>query len=144
MEIEVLQQDKYPGLDGFPAEKIARLISAELNLEKGYIALIFSPDNTMKALHSRYFDEDTATDVIAFNLEEESIDAEIYIGAEQAKRQSSVYGISLGEEVARLIIHGLLHLKGFTDEKDADRNIMKAEEEKYLGCIKKVVLGTGT
>ncbi len=137
MEIDVLQQESYPELEQIPAQNIVAALLELLGMENGSCSLIFCDDIMIKKLHKQYFDDDTETDVITFNLEEEVIDAEIYIGVEQAVRQSMQYGVSLAEEISRLIIHGLLHLRGYTDEEEADRQAMKTEEEKYLDLIKK-------
>lgn len=137
MEIDVLQQESYPELEQIPVQNIVAALLVLLGMENGSYSLIFCDDTMMKKLHKQYFDDDTETDVITFNLEEETIDAEIYIGVEQAFRQSMQYRVSLTEEITRLIIHGLLHLGGYTDEEATGRRAMKKEEEKYLDLIKK-------
>ncbi len=89
----------------------------------------------MSQLHGQYFDDNTPTDVITFNLGDEDIESEIYIGWETALEQSKQYQVSLENEILRLMIHGILHLKGMNDDTEDQMIVMKQEEDRLLNIL---------
>jgi probable rRNA maturation factor len=71
-------------------------------------------DAEIAQLNRDFLSHDGATDVISFALYEPGEDpiGDIYIGFEQARRQADADGIALDEELARLAVHGVLHVLG--------------------------------
>jgi len=74
------------------------------------------------------------TDVISFpNFTDDPLFlGEIYIDLDQAIRQAEEYGETPPRELARLIIHGILHLTGYNDMDDSQREIMVCKQEALL------------
>jgi probable rRNA maturation factor len=71
--------------------------------------------------------------VITFALGEPGEpDGEIYISADTARAQAKEYGVPLRQEIARLAIHGVLHLCGHDDGTEAEAARMHALQEKLL------------
>ena len=65
-----------------------------------------------------------ATDVLTFSLTphaDTSIVADIYICPDVARLQAHAHGVGVREEVARLVIHGVLHACGWDHPTDASR-----------------------
>jgi len=90
-------------------------------------------DEYLKKMHKKYLHQNTYTDVITFKLEEKTgIEAEIYISLDRAEINARQYKVTLKEEFARLVIHGLLHIKGFDDRIEAKKNSMKLIEDRLL------------
>jgi probable rRNA maturation factor len=103
------------------------------------VDVIFVHDDFMKKINRKFTRRRKTTDVLSFGMKEgENIGmdypslGDIYVSLDQAKRQSQEYGISLKEETARLVIHGLLHLLGYDHENKKQAEIMKEKEETYL------------
>ena len=95
--------------------------------------IIFTDDLTLQKMHQRYLNDPEKTDVITFDLgDENGIEGEIYISFDRASQQAKEYGVTLEEEVLRLIVHGLLHLKGYDDLEEEARKIMKAQENLFV------------
>ena len=140
MEIEVSEQEEYPDLEDIPVAEIAEFVCRNLNLTNGSCHIIFRNNNALQALHAEFFDDPSFTDVITFNLGKDTIEGEIYIAVGQAKSQSIEYKVPLSEEIARLIIHGFLHLKGYEDELEEDRKIMKEHENYVVAMVKEHIL----
>jgi len=70
------------------------------------------------------------------NLKELYI-GEILIDPLQAKIQAKYYGVSLWQELTRLLIHGILHLIGYDHEVSAyEEKKMRRMEEKILRLLK--------
>ena len=79
--------------------------------------------------NSRY---DYPTDIITFPLEDEVLDGELYISLDTAARQAKEYGVSLTNELMRLVAHGTLHLVGYDDATDQQRKEMSRLEDNYI------------
>jgi probable rRNA maturation factor len=62
---------------------------------------------------------------------------DVYIGIRQAARQAESHGLPLAEELARLAVHGTLHVLGFDHPIGADRvrSPMWREQERILAGL---------
>lgn len=127
-----------PKLSGLPNNQVESIISHVLvkeDISDSDITIIFGDTELLQSLKKEFFDIDRTTDVIAFRLndyDEKNIDGEIYICLPVAKENAGIYNETYDREVARLIIHGGLHLIGYDDGTDEDRNAMRNLENKYL------------
>ena len=105
------------------------------------ITVLLIDDKRMRLLNAEYRGMDKTTDVLSFrypkDLHEKYDEGELYISIPQAQRQSKRYGISLVWEVARLSIHGFLHLYGYDHMKAKERKIMRSLEKKVILLAKK-------
>lgn len=96
------------------------------------VQLNFVNTETICRLHAEYFGDPTETDVITFPLQGPGLAGEIYICTERAISQARQNGISVDEELARLAVHGVLHLLGFDDLHPGARRRMRELERRYL------------
>ncbi len=77
--------------------------------------------------------------MIAFRINEykdKLIEGEIYICLPVAKENAEFYNETYEKEIARLIIHGGLHLIGYDDITKNERDEMRKLEDKYLKELK--------
>lgn len=112
---------------------LIKQIIAEEKIPIAGIHIITIDDEYLKSLHRQFLNEDTYTDVMTFYMEEDDeIDGEIYISIDRASQNAKHYHVELSEEIARLIIHGLLHLKGYDDKDKSDKQQMHFLEDKFL------------
>ncbi len=116
--------------------KFAKKICAqEKNLRNnGEICVQFISDRQIRQLNRTFLNHDRPTDVIAFNYPNlanlgqvhETLMfhvpvpnlpfGDIYISVDTAASQANKGGYSLSQELALLILHGLLHLAGYEDK----------------------------
>jgi probable rRNA maturation factor len=92
-------------------------------------------DRTMRRLNWRYLRHHGTTDVITFGTEvssEDGVLGEIVISVERARRQARRYGHSIRREVALLLVHGILHLRGYDDRSPRRAARMQAQTEIIL------------
>lgn len=79
------------------------------------------------------------TDVLTFDWSPQSnfdsIEGEIIISAQTAKRNSAEYGASVKDEILLYMIHGVLHLLGYDDHDSAQIKKMRAQEKKLLAIL---------
>ena len=132
MDIQIHQLPHQINISSLFVEKLCKTVAADIGLEAKSCSVIFVDDVRLKEMHSHYLNDDTKTDVITFDLGEDKIEGEIYISVDRAIVQAESFKVSVAEEIVRLIIHGLLHLKGFDDRTEADRIVMKKEENRLV------------
>jgi len=131
MEIELHNNHGNIDLDATDVERLIRRMAEVHDLAMSACTVIITDDDSIRALHKRFFDDPTTTDVITFDLGDAQIEGEIYICADQAHRQAVTFEVAPADEVRRLIIHGVLHLAGFDDRTPDDRKIMKQHENRW-------------
>lgn len=86
-----------------------------------------------RSINRRFLHHDYSTDVLSFPLESKpNLEGEIYVNLDKAKQQARTYRTSFAEELARLVIHGTLHLVGFNDGTSVEKRKMRTAEEHYL------------
>lgn len=121
--VEVYLND--PDGCGIPTPLIRRallLLLREEGVREGEIAVTFLPDEPMRELNRRWLGHDRVPDVLAFSLHEEGEEApigDVYVGVEQGERQAREHGTSRDEELARLALHGTLHVLGYEHPEGA-------------------------
>ena len=106
----------------------------KLKLPVNSLEIILTSDSYIKQLHKEFFDLNSTTDVITFDLSEnpDEIEGEIYISIETAVEQGKQYEVSPELELCRLLIHGCLHLAGYDDIKKSDRAKLKMLENNLV------------
>lgn len=101
---------------------------------KGIVDVLVTSSSEMKSLNRRFRGKDKATDVLSFpagaqdarkedsagkhDSARKQFAGEIAISAEIAAQNARELGHSAGEEVKVLVLHGLLHLRGYDHERD--------------------------
>ena len=134
-KISIEIDPKLTGLKKNKAENIIKYVLVQEGISISEITLVFGGKELLRSLKKEFFDLNVTTDVIAFRLneyQEKNIDGEIYICLPVAKENAELYKEPYETEVARLIIHGGLHLIGYDDSTEEDRNAMRKLENKYL------------
>lgn len=103
------------------------------NKGAGDLKIIFTTDEILLDMNRNFLGHDYYTDVISFNYSEsEVIVGEIYISSEALLRNAGVYNVSVHEETWRVMIHGVLHLCGYNDRSQSDKNIMISMQEEKV------------
>ncbi|HUN66212.1 MAG TPA: rRNA maturation RNase YbeY [Bacteroidota bacterium] len=99
------------------------------------VGVIFINDRRMRTLNRQYLHHTYTTDVLSFPLSDRTADClegEVYVNLDQARRQAAEYHVSFRQEIARLMIHGTLHLLGYDDSTLRLRERMTRRENRYL------------
>ena len=122
-----------------PNVKISKeIISSVLKGEGKTVAdilVIYTIDQILSDLKKNFFNKDHLTDVIAFRMnayEEVKVEGEIYISIPRVKINAREYGQSFSKELARIIIHGSLHLLNYDDATLNEKIRMTEKEDYYL------------
>ena len=112
---------------------INKTIESE-NHELKELNFIFCSDKYLLKINQEYLNHDTYTDIITFdnsgvNME---IFGDIYISIDRVKENAKTYKTTFIDELHRVIIHGTLHLLGYTDKSKRDKELMTLKEDAYL------------
>ena len=101
------------------------------------INIIFCSDHYLHNLNKMYLNHDTYTDIITFDQSEENpaLEGEIYVSIDRARSNSVKYKIELENELCRLLIHGFLHLMGYSDKTEEEKMEMQKKEDAYLSLL---------
>ena len=97
--------------------------------------IAFVSDKTIRQLNRQFRGIDRATDVLSFPSGEQHPNlGDIAISVETAATQARENGLTFEEEVAQLILHGLLHLSGYDHETDnGEMNRLELRMRRRLG-----------
>jgi probable rRNA maturation factor len=138
--IQIRSLQKLPLNIGFLKRVTSRTLGYE-EVHKGKEVSIVLVDNKMiKQLNEKFRGNPEITDVLAFPLggefaSTENLLGEIVISVEKAKEAAKEGGHRLKEELALLVVHGILHLLGYSDENKQSRDIMRDKEGKILESL---------
>ena len=121
---------------------VSNVISSESKYTNIDMTIIICNDEYLRNLKIKYFDMDILTDVITFNLseDEKDLEAEIYISWERIDDNAKIYSQKINSEVKRVIIHGCLHLVGYDDSTEKEKQDMREKEQEYMDNINKDII----
>jgi rRNA maturation RNase YbeY len=113
--------------------KLVGLLRKDLDFSVQTLFINFIDSASIQKINNEYLNHNYSTDIITFNYSGSHLafDAEIFISIDDAQLSAKKYKVSLSNELKRLIIHGILHLKGYDDIKSSDRLKIK-KKENYL------------
>lgn len=100
------------------------------------LQFIFCDDEFLLALNQEYLKHNTLTDIITFNYNQENfISGEIYISIDRVIENAAVFEKSIYNELCRVIIHGILHLLGFNDKSEEEKQLIRKNEDAMLALL---------
>jgi len=116
-------------------ELVNAIVSAEGKVV-GEINFIITSDDYLRNVNKEFLKHDYFTDVISFNYSfDNTVAGEIYISEDTVRNNSIEYNVDLDNEMLRVMIHGILHLAGYNDETDAEKQEMRQLEDKWIVTI---------
>ena len=124
-------------------KKITHSIMSELKKILSFtiesLNINFITPDLMIEINKQYLNHNYDTDIITFNYSgsNTNLDGEIFISIGQAIDNSIRFNVNLDSELIRLIVHGILHLLGYDDQKSSNKKKMKIEEDKLTENINK-------
>ena len=99
----------------------------------GDISIIFCSDNYILDVNMRYLQHDYFTDIITFDYcEGDRLSGDLFISIDSVRENALYYGAEFGDELNRVMVHGLLHLIGYDDHTEEEKKVMRAKEDYYL------------
>jgi probable rRNA maturation factor len=138
------------------AELSRRVLGARGVKGETEVSLLFVDEDSIAALHEQFLGKSGPTDVLSFPIEDEpgptgrspdlggsgpgsspeegtlTLLGDVVICPAVAARNAVEHEVSLDDEVALLVVHGLLHLLGMDHEDDTEAERMEALEQELL------------
>jgi probable rRNA maturation factor len=93
------------------------------------LSVVFIGDKKAKKLNTAYKNKETPANILTFPLTD--IEGEMFINAPKVRRQAASYGFTPTQYAKFLLIHGCLHLKGYTHGSTMER-----AEDMYINKYK--------
>lgn len=134
--IEAVNRQRKIRIETKAWESFAEKAATAIGRQGSSATIAFVSDSSIRRLNRQFRGIDKATDVLSFPADEtDNLNlGDIAISVETAAKQAKENGLTLDEEVAQLILHGLLHLCGYDHETDnGEMNRLEVRMRKKLG-----------
>ncbi len=120
-------------------DKISEWISNAIIEEKclkGDINYIFCSDEYLHQINVKFLNHDTLTDIISFDYSVgKKLQGDIYISIDRVKENALEFDVKFEDELARVMIHGVLHYCGYKDKTESEAQLMRSKEDYYLSKL---------
>ncbi|MFM8733793.1 MAG: rRNA maturation RNase YbeY [Pirellulales bacterium] len=129
--VEVVDRQKLLRLSPAWLRRAVSRGMAAIGVERAEITVLLVDDRGIAALHDRWLGIPGPTDVITFDLADDTaagLEGDIAVSTETARRMARELGWQPRHELAYYVMHGLLHLAGDDDQHPAARRRMRARE----------------
>ncbi|MBN2568268.1 MAG: rRNA maturation RNase YbeY [Deltaproteobacteria bacterium] len=139
MAVLVKNQQKKIKIDVQKIRKYLSRILEKINCKDKELSLLFVNDEEITEMNRQYLNRDYPTNVIAFPMMEGEFGdinphvlGDIVVSVDTALRDAQSEGFDFDDEVAYLLIHGVLHLIGFDHERSESEAAIMKEKEREL------------
>jgi len=127
-------------IKNFPPELFKKWLKEVIHLEKftiGDIFYIFCDDNYLHEINRKFLAHDSYTDIITFPASKNNsiISGEIFISIDRVKENGKNRNETFISELARVMVHGILHLMEYNDHTPDEKKEMRQKEENYLSLL---------
>lgn len=116
--VEVVNRQRRLKLDTEAWSNFAALALDAIGKSESSATIAFVSDKRIRELNRQFRGVDKATDVLSFPAEEKLNLGDVAVSVDTAAVQAKDNGLSFDDEIAQLILHGLLHLCGYDHETD--------------------------
>ena len=118
-----------------------KAVAATYGKRVGHISYFFCCDKRILEVNLEYLQHDYYTDIITFDYcEGHKLSGDIFISLDTVQSNAEMLHQPYGQELHRVIIHGILHLCGINDKGPGEREIMEAAENKALELLKTIII----
>ncbi|HTE34220.1 MAG TPA: rRNA maturation RNase YbeY [Chryseolinea sp.] len=99
---------------------------------------VFCSDPYLRSMNVSYLRHQTYTDIITFDTSQEPglLEGDIFISIHRVRENAAIFEALFDTELHRVIIHGVLHLMGYSDKTPRKKAIMRKKEDAYLSLRK--------
>jgi probable rRNA maturation factor len=147
--ISICNLQQSVAIDPARIEQVVRDALQSEQVVAAEISVALVNDERMHQLNRKHLGHDNSTDVLSFLLDchvesassadphqppgrGKRLDGEVVVCAETAAREAGRFGWETGDELLLYVVHGVLHLCGYDDASDADRERMRLREADIL------------
>ena len=103
------------------------------NAQLGELSYIFCTDEYLMELNQKYLEHNSYTDIITVDYSEKDIiSGEIYISVDRVRENALHFNEEFNKELQRVMAHGVLHLLGYKDKTEKEREEMRTKENEKI------------
>jgi len=135
MRIEITNNQKIKKINLKDLSRCLEKILTFLKIPLKSVSFSFCDNKEIKRLNKRYFNKNTATDVIAFALFDDlnkDYLGEVVVSVEEAVKVGKKLKCRWQQELLLYLVHGVLHLIGFDDRTDKKRKLMEKKQTQIM------------
>lgn len=135
MEIEFFFESELPPIDLLSQRKNwIQAIIEKHNYQLGGLNYIIGDDEYIRNINVEYLSHNYYTDIITFDMSEEEniIEGDIFVSLTRVTDNANQLNTPVKDELDRVLIHGVLHLMGWSDKSENDSEEMRRKEEECL------------
>ncbi len=116
-----------------------------LNIEEARnkkISILLTNDKQMRDINKQFRKQDKPTNVLSFpydNFPDGTI-GDVILAFETIAKEAEELNITFKTHMAHMLIHGVLHLLGYTHDNDEDAEVMESLEDKILLKLKTALM----
>ena len=118
-------------------EWIIKIIKSEKSVP-GVLSFILTNDKTLNEINQNYMHYDYYTDIITFDYTNDydgSISGDVFISVDRVRENAIIFETLFMSEFRRVIAHGVLHLLGYNDFFEIEKDIMSEKENHYINLF---------
>src|SRR5437016_14485335 len=136
MPVEILRKDGGRAISSRKLRKVALKVLELVEKGQAELSIALVGNAEIRKLNAKFRKKDYPTDVLSFPAGDElptgvRLLGDVVISVEKAREQAKQRGRALNEEMVTLLIHGVVHLLGYDNERSAkDARIMARMERK--------------
>jgi len=151
-DIEIADQQTALSIEEGKLRDVVSHLLAEEQVREAEISIALVDNATIRELNVQYLQHDYDTDVLSFLLEADppepvpsadsahpaprgagrALSGEVIVSTEMAIQMAADYDWSPEDELVLYLVHGLLHLCGYDDLTEPERDVMRAREREIL------------
>lgn len=143
MTVNLRNDQKVIDINMVYLNKVTKDLVRILGYSDEKVNIVILDNESISALNKKYLDKKGPTDVLAFSMKEGKEDfvtnnevlGDIAVSAEMAKQRSNELEVDFQKELLLYIIHGVLHLIGYEDNKPSSKSKMKEKEKELLSQL---------
>ena len=124
----------------------AHILEAESMPVDTQVSIVLVGEDEMETYNRRFMEKDGPTDVLAFPLEKLVPGVapaaepggppfnvgDIFICPSVVRRQAADFGVTLEQELALIVTHGMLHLLGYDHVEEEHARLMREREQELM------------
>jgi probable rRNA maturation factor len=101
------------------------------------LTYVFCSDSYLLKINQEFLNHNFFTDIITFDMSssKELIDGEVYISIDRVRENAQIMGVTISNELHRVIFHGALHLCGYQDKINSEIKVIREKEDTYLNLF---------
>ena len=106
---------------------------------EGSLSVVFVSPEEIRSYNKKFRNTDDVTDVISFPFGEDNYLGDIIICPQVVKENSEEFNTTFEDELLLVLIHGVLHLLGYSDYSDEEKEIMYSKQEEVFFWVKRAL-----